>query len=476
MTKPVLNSLHILVVDDEAAMRTVLEMRLKSWGCVVETAENGRAALDRLNEFKPEIILSDVSMPAMNGLELLGEVKRSADGNHASPAVILLTAQGSIDLAVEAMKRGALDFITKPLDYDKLRLVLESAAHDILLRRKTKEHSAKQAPPEMGTFVGSSKVMKELYEFLQTLAVSDTSVFITGESGTGKELAARALHSLSSRAHGPFVAVNSSAIPESLMESELFGHEKGSFTGAIGTRMGCFEMAQHGTLLLDEIAEMPLALQPKLLRVLEDRRVRKLGGAHEFPIDVRVLAATNRPPAEAIKAGLLREDLYYRLNVFTVFLPPLREHPEDIPELLQHFINELNEKHKTTLTVPVVAARPETLELLARYDWPGNVREFRNVTERAVVLARGEWIEPAHLPPYIRDSRKNSGGDTSASATADNASAASILRPGTTAADAERELILRTLEETGNNKSETARRLGLDVKTIRNKLKSYGIM
>jgi DNA-binding NtrC family response regulator len=417
----------------------------------------------------------------MNGLQLLDAVKSAVASGAAgsdSPAFVLLTAQGSIDMAVEAMKRGALDFITKPLDYDKLRAVLEAVAQDIALKRQSRQLATKPVRPEFGSFVGSSRAMQELYDLLQTLASNDTSVFITGESGTGKELAARAIHSLSKRATGPFVAINSSAIPETLMESELFGHEKGSFTGAAGMRAGCFEMAHHGTLLLDEIAEMPLALQPKLLRVLEDRKVRRLGGSQEFQYDVRVLAATNRPPAEAIKLGQLREDLFYRLNVFTVSLPPLREHPEDIPQLLQHFIGDFNEKHRDSLVVPVAAARPETLELLTAYDWPGNVREFRNVAERAVILARGEWLEPSHLPPYIREAPASAGAMSATSAgeaPARGAGGASTTAP-TTAADAERELILRTLAETGNNKSETARRLGLDVKTIRNKLKTYGVM
>ena len=464
MKTQTLNNLKVLVVDDEAAMRMVLEMRLKDWGCTVATSEDGGAGVAAAKQFRPDVILTDVSMPVMNGLELLAAVRHESSGLNPLPAVILLTAQGTIDMAVEAMKHGAQDFITKPLNYTKLRAVLEAAGQDIALKTQSRKLAAKIEHPAFGPFIGSSPRMQELYELLQTLAASDTPVFITGESGTGKELAARAIHSLSARAGGPFVAINSSAIPETLMESELFGHEKGSFTGATGTRAGCFEMAHRGVLLLDEITEMPVALQPKLLRVLEDRRVRRLGGSQEFQFDVRVLAATNREPGEAIRTGMLREDLFYRLNVFTVQLPALREHKDDIPQLLQHFIGELNEKHKTSLTTPVAAARPEALELLCQYDWPGNVREFRNVAERAVILAKGEWIEAAHLPPYIRD-----GGEGAA------AVSRQAGNPGATAADAERQLILKTLEQAGNNKSETARRLGLDVKTIRNKLKAYGL-
>jgi transcriptional regulator with PAS, ATPase and Fis domain len=300
--------------------------------------------------------------------------------------------------------------------------------------------------------------MKEVYQLLETIGKSDASALLTGESGTGKELAARAIHTNSGRAHGPFIAVNAAAIPETLIESELFGHDKGAFTGASGARPGCFELANKGTLFLDEIAEMPVALQPKLLRVLEDGRVRRLGAAQEFAFDVRLIAATNRDPREAIEKGMLREDLFYRLNVFQVSLPPLRDRKEDMAGLVQHFLKEMNSKHQTS----VVAVRPDAFEKLLAYRWPGNVRELRNVLERAVILAKGEWIETAHLPPYLR--------------TDDGAPSLPVsISKGATAAETERELILKTLEMTGNNKAETARRLGLDVKTIRNKLKAYGV-
>jgi transcriptional regulator with PAS, ATPase and Fis domain len=259
------------------------------------------------------------------------------------------------------------------------------------------------------------------------------------------------------------VAINAAAIPETLMESEIFGHEKGAFTGAAGVRSGCFELAHHGTLFLDEIAEMPMALQPKLLRVLEDGRVRRLGGSQEFVFDVRVIAATNRDPQEAVAKGLLRQDLFYRLNVFTVVLPPLRERPEDVPLLAHHFLREFNRKHHAF----VVAFRPEAVDRLLSYGWPGNVRELRNVVERAVVLAKGEWIELSHLPPYLQT---GAWRETPAAK-----ESSIVVAAGTTSADIQRELILKTLEQTGNNKAEAARRLGLDVKTIRNKLKSYGV-
>jgi DNA-binding NtrC family response regulator len=446
--------LKVLVVDDEAAMRTVLEMRLQGWGYEVLAAADGAEAQKLAEAHSPHLVLTDVVMPGLSGLELLRTLQQGDPGR----PVILITAQGAIDMAVEAMKQGAVDFLTKPLDYDKLKSVLDAAQKDVELRRQSRRLALQlEKPQRFGTFVGNSRQMREVYQVLESLAVSDAAAIITGESGAGKELAARAIHERSARARGPFVAINAAAIPETLMESEIFGHEKGAFTGAVGMRQGCFEMSNHGTLFLDEIAEMPLALQPKLLRVLEDGRVRRLGGAHEIALDVRLIAATNRDPQDAVRKGVLREDLFYRLNVFHVVLPPLRERKEDLPSLVQHFIGELNARHHAS----VVAVRPEALERLRSYHWPGNVRELRNVLERAVILAKGEWIEISHLPPYLRDA----SGDSDSR----------VVSESNTVADVERELILKTLQQTGNNKAEAARRLGLDVKTIRNKLKTYGI-
>ncbi len=447
--------LKVLVVDDEEAMREVLEMRLQSWGYEVGLAATGTEGHQMAESFEPDIVVTDVVMPGLSGLELLTALKE----NNPRRPVLLITAQGSIDLAVEAMKQGAQDFLTKPLDYTKLKAILEATHRDIELQKESnKLFNQLDRNTGLGNFVGTCKRMREVYDLIQSVGVTDTSVIITGESGTGKELAARTIHELSARAKGPFVPINAAAIPETLIESEFFGHEKGAFTGAVGARAGCFELANHGTLFLDEIAEMPMALQPKLLRVLEDRRVRRLGGSQEFAVDVRVLAATNQDPAEAVKNGRLREDLFYRLNVFTVPLPPLRERLGDLPLLAHHSIREFNTKHR----MHVEGLREETLELLKSYSWPGNVRELRNVMERAVILAKANWLEPSHLPAYI--------------STPTRASASKIVLPvGVTAADAERELILRTLRSAGNNKAEAARQLGLDVKTIRNKLKAYGI-
>ncbi len=445
----------ILVADDDDAMREILEMRLGEWDFEVLLASDGGQAAAMVESERPDLVLADLVMPRLSGLDLLRRLKSD---NHNRP-VILITAEGSIDLAVEAMKEGAQDFITKPLNYPKLRTILQAACDEIGLRGSLDKLNAQlERGAGLKDLVGTCKAMRDVYDLIRSLGSNDTSVIITGESGTGKELAARAIHNLSSRAHGPFVAVNASAIPENLIESEIFGHEKGSFTGAVGTRPGCFEMANRGTLLLDEIAEMPMALQPKLLRVLEDRQVRRVGGISEIPVDVRVIAATNQEPRNAVQSGKLREDLYYRLNVFTVSMPPLRERGTDIPLLVQHFVRVFNRKHGTH----VEGVRDEAARLVKEYAWPGNVRELRNVVERAVILAKGEWIEASHLPAYI--TRPESAPASKI-----------VLPPGATLADAEKEILVRTLKESGNNKAEAARRLGVDVKTIRNKLKSYGL-
>ena len=432
-------------------------MRLQEWGFEVRHARDGTEARELAESFDPDIVISDVVMPEISGIELLKSLK----AGDAHRPVILVTAQGRMDMAVEAMKQGAMTCLDKDDHlFPNLKAELAKAEKEIEQRREALKlvSQLERGTAGFGDFIGTSRPMREVYDLIRSIGTTDASVIITGESGTGKELAAQTIHRLSSRSSGPFIAINAAAIPENLMESEIFGHEKGSFTGAVGARAGCFEMADRGTLFLDEIAEMPHALQPKLLRVLEDRRVRRLGGSQEFSVDVRVLAATNRDPRDAVENGRLREDLFYRLNVFTVALPPLRERKSDIELLVHSFIREFNKKHNAR----VQSLRDEALGLLKAYAWPGNVRELRNVMERAVILAKGDWVEPSHLPAYILNARPEP-------------SAKIVLPPGVTAAEAERELILRTLKRTGNNKAEAARQLGLDVKTIRNKLKTYGI-
>jgi DNA-binding NtrC family response regulator len=447
---------RILVVDDDPAMRASLSVLLQSWNFEVFQAGDAAEGTRVVERQDPDIVISDVVMPGISGLELLRNLKA---GNPHRP-ILLITAEGSIDMAVEAMKRGAKDFLTKPLtDLPKLKSLLEDAERELELRRKAKRLSARaENEAGLGDFVGSSRPMREIFELIESVAARDVAVMITGESGTGKELAARCIHRLSRREGKPFIAVNAAALPESLIESELFGHERGAFTGAVGVRQGCFEQANGGTLFIDEIAEMPVSLQPKLLRVLADGRVRRLGGHQEFEFDVRVIAATNQDPAKAIEDGKLRDDLYYRLNVVPMLLPPLRDRREDIPLLVQHFISEFNKKHELNIE----GATDEAMALLRTYPWPGNVRELRNIIERSVVLTKGEWVEENNLPPYIRNPELR----------ADKL----VFSVGeTTVADAERELILKTLEHAGQNKAEAARQLGVDVKTIYNKLKSYGI-
>lgn len=448
-------SIKVLVVDDEETMRETLEMLLQHWGFDVRVAGDGVEGKTLAETYDPDIVISDVIMPGLSGIELLQTLK----AGNPSRSVILITAQGSVDMAVEAMKEGAADFVTKPLDYPKLKATLEAAQREMQLRRESLKLASKlERGSGFGEFVGTSKRMREVYDLIKSVAATDAFVMITGESGTGKELAARTIHQLSTRAQGPFIAINASAIPETLIESELFGHEKGAFTGAAGTRPGCFELANHGTLLLDEIAEMPMSLQPKLLRVLEDGKLRRLGSRHELAFDVRVIAATNQDARKAVEENRLREDLFYRLNVFNIAIPTLRERKEDIALLAQHFIRDFNRKHNTH----VQALRDGVLEMMKTYSWPGNIRELKNVMERAVILSRGEWIEPSHLPPYIQNPSLDSGETI-------------LISVGATVAEAEKELILKTLQKAGNNKAEAARLLGLDVKTIRNKLKSYGI-
>ena len=432
-------------------MRAVLELRLASWGFQVRSAPDGGAGRDAARAFDPDIVVTDLVMPELSGLELLGALKRDDPHCH----VLLVTAEGGVADAVEAMKHGARDFLTKPLDYDKLRALLDDAARDVETRLRSRRLSGRVAGRD--GLIGESRAMRSVVDLIDRVAGADTPVIVTGESGTGKELAARRIHDLSRRRDGPFVAVNAAAVPEGLVESEFFGHEKGSFTGALDARPGCLEMAHRGTLFLDEIGEMPIALQPKLLRVLNDQRVRRIGGRREIEFDVRVVAATNRDPARAIREGRFREDLYYRLAVFTIELPALRERPGDIALLAQHFLDVFRARHAAAAE----GFRESSIERLKKYSWPGNVRELKNVVERAVVLADGPWIEDRHWPPYIRESRLPGAAELV------------FEIGGTTLDDAEKALILKTLEMARNNKAEAARLLGLDVKTIRNKLHRY---
>lgn len=435
---------------------------IRSWGYAAETAADGQEALDKLLASPPAVLLTDLKMPRMDGFELL---RRMGAENITTPAIVL-TAFGNIETAVSTIHElGAYWFLEKPIQPAVLRVLLErAAAHARLegeterLQRQLSGHGA------MGPLTGSTPVMRQIFTLIEQVAPSKAAVLITGESGTGKELVARALHSMSRRAGGPFVALNCAAMPEALIESELFGHEKGAFTGAVERRAGCFELAEGGTLLLDEIGDMPVNTQAKLLRVLEDSRVRRLGGRTEMEVNVRVLASTNKNLGEAIRDNAFREDLYYRLNVFEIALPPLRERMEDIDSLCETLLADLNRKHDTKVT----EVDAEAMQVLRRHTWPGNVRELRNVLERAVILAGEGAVSTFHLPPAV------TGARPAKAAPANGDEPFLAIEPGTTVHDAEKALILRTLEMTRNNKTRAAEVLGISLKTLFNKLKEYG--
>ncbi len=448
----------VLIVEDEENERTGLAELVAAWGYRTETARDGQEGLEKVTEWNPGIVITDLKMPRMDGMELLENIAKQPE----EMAVILLTAQGSIDAAVSAMKLGAYDFIEKPVNPTRLRNILQNASRQRGTERELEATRRKlRDTGQLGSLIGSSRKMQEVFRLIELVAPSTASVLITGESGTGKELVARTIHELSPRKNKPFVAINCAAIPETLIESEIFGHEKGAFTGALERRTGCFELAEGGTLLLDEIGEMPINTQAKLLRVLEDHKLRRLGSKSETTVDVRVLAATNKLPEEAVASGHLRNDLYYRLNVFNINMPPLREHKEDLPDLVHSLVKDMNAKHNRgvrTVTDPV-------LTMFQGFSWPGNVRELRNTLERAVIVCDSTVIEPRHLPPGF--------GNVTMRPPVQESNAVR-LTVGTTVEEAERLLIIKTLESTHNNKTRAAEILGISLKTLHNKLKEYG--
>src|ERR1700728_642149 len=457
------NPVKVLIVEDEPHALMGLAELISGWGYRTETARDGIEGWEKALAWEPAIVVTDLKMPRMDGIGLLAKLSEEGSGIASNVAVVLLTAQGSIQVAVDAMKLGAYDFLQKPVDAARLRTILANATRQRettieleVARRRLRESGV------LGAMVGSSRKMREIFGLIEQIAPSNVPVLITGESGTGKELVARTLHTLSSRKSRPFVAVNCAAIPETLIESEIFGHEKGAFTGAVERRAGCFELANGGTLLLDELAEMPAGTQAKLLRVLEERKLRRLGARTEQDVDVRVLAATNRNPEDAVAAGQLRSDLFYRLNVFHIHMPPLRDHRDDIPDMVEFMLTEMNQKHGRR----VGGISSAVLERMQQHEWPGNARELRNLMERAVILAPdGGLVEAAHLPP---------GFGRAAAPAAPQLDGNSIsVRVGATVGEAERMLIVRTLEFTGQNKTRAAEMLGVSLKTLHNKLKEY---
>src|ERR1700682_6410838 len=453
---------RVLIADDEENQRLGLAKRVQSWGFAVETAADGQEALEKLNLLTVNVLVTDLMMPRMDGFELLKRL--SAQGN--GPPAIVLTAFGNIETAIQTMHDlGAFWFLEKPIQPQALKVSLERAATQSRMAQETERLQRQLAyQGVLVDLVGSCAPMQEVFSLVRQVAPSKAAVLITGESGTGKELVARAIHHLSPRRAGPFVAINCAAMPETLMESELFGHEKGAFTGAVERRQGCFELAQNGTLLLDELAEMPVGTQAKLLRVLEDSRVRRLGGKTEISVDVRVIASTNKVIEEALRKGELREDLYYRLNVFQITLPSLRQRESDLPLLTEALLETLNHKHDTR----VVDVQPDVMEQFTQYSWPGNVRELRNVLERAVILAGEGTITTHHLP---RDFGVAAGSRPTPHVVEPDAV---HLPVGTTVSEAEKSLIQLTLQHTKNNKTRAAEILGISLKTLFNKLKEYG--
>ncbi|QOY89821.1 sigma-54-dependent transcriptional regulator [Paludibaculum fermentans] len=453
---------RVLIVDDEANQRSAVSRMVERWGFAIETAADGQEALDKIPVFQPHTIVTDIMMPGMDGMELLKRLNEAG----GAPPVIVLTAFGSMDAAVTTVHElGAFWFVEKPIRPRAFHVLLDRAvSHHRLYEDKERLERQLSNRGVFGKLIGSSAAMQQVFFLLRQAAPSSANILIQGESGTGKELVARLVHDLSPRAGGPFVAMNCAALPETLIESELFGHEKGSFTGALTARQGCFELANHGTLLLDEIGEMPLALQSKLLRVLEDRRIRRVGAEREIQLDVRVLAATNRDLGAMAKEGKFREDLYYRLTVLPVSLPPLRDRLEDIPDISEAMLGDLNPKHGTRIT----GIQPAAMQALMRYQWPGNVRELRNVIERACVLAAEGDIRLEHLPAQIA----GSSGEVVRRALGPIPSV--TFQVGATLERAERDIIELTLMHTKNNRTRAAEILGINQKTLYNKLKEYG--
>ncbi len=469
------SQLRVLIVDDEASQRSGLAAMVSAWGMTAETAGEGNDALLKLAHFPADVILTDLNMPGMDGFSFLQRLQESGE----MPPTIVLTAYGNIETAVKTVHElGAYWFLEKPIQPGSLEVLIRRAGNHAGLRAEKRSLERQLSyKGSLGELVGTSPKMQEIFSLLQQAGPSKACVLITGESGTGKELVARTVHALSPRRQGPFVAINCAALPDTLIESELFGHEKGSFTGASERRAGCFELAQHGTLLLDEIGEMPMQTQAKLLRILEDSKVRRLGGKAEFEVDVRVVAATNKVPEEAVRGGHLREDLYYRLNVFHIHLPPLRERKEDVLSIAEALLGDLNRKHDCRVT----DISPAVVQVLQRHNWPGNVRELRNILERAVILAGEGTIETTHIPAFLLPQK-----ESEPAVAAEGAPASPALPPaaqehdgirfqiGTTVEEAEKGLILRTLEHTRNNKTRAAEILGISLKTLHNKLKEYG--
>lgn len=445
----------ILVVDDEQHHRLMLRAHLVAEGFQVQEAGDGQEAVAAAERCPFDLILMDVRMPGMDGMEALRRILRSCPGI----PIIMMTAYGSIESAVEALKEGAEDYLTKPLDMDELLIKIRKALDIKRLRQENLlQKEALGERFDFSSIIGSSPKMRELFETLAMVAPTDATVLLLGESGTGKEVVAKAIHQNSPRKDRPLVKVSCAALPETLLESELFGHERGAFTGAVSRKRGRFELAQGGTLFLDEIGEMPPSTQVKLLRVLQEREFEPLGSERTLQVDVRIIAATHRDLDEEVARGRFREDLFWRLNVVSVPIPPLRERKEDIPLLAEHFLKVYREKNRKT----VLGFTPQVINLFLRYHWPGNVRELENVVERSVILTKEDRIGVETLPPPLQEllERRPEGPE---------------IRVGLSLKEVEREMIAQTLRETRGNRTRAAAILGISRKTLLNKIKEYGL-
>ena len=445
----------ILVVDDDFPHLTMLKSMLKGWGYDVDEADDGRVAIEKVTRRPYDAVLMDVRMAHVDGIEALQEIMKY----NPSIPVLIMTAYSSVETAVQALKSGAYDYLTKPLDFDELKLILERAMHHTRLQSENQE--LRRMLPDKGTgIVGTSPPMKELLETIATVAPSEATILIQGESGTGKELVARAIHQNSRRKDHALITVNCAALTESLLESELFGHEKGAFTGADKRRDGRFVQAHKGSLFLDEIGEVSPGVQAKLLRALQEGEVQRVGSDKPIIVDVRVIAATNRDLTEEVKARRFREDLYYRLNVISLVVPALRDRREDVPLLAQYFLEKYTEKNRKTIK----GFTPQVMDAMLKYAWPGNVRELENAVERSVIMAAGEFITERDMPLHFV-----------ANVQTVEVPAHGVDLAGQSLEEIERQAIIATLETAGGNKSETARQLGITRATLHNKMKKYGV-
>ncbi len=442
---------RILVVDDEANARTALAELLREEGYEIETAADGFKALGKLDGFTPHLVLTDLKMPGMDGIELMGKVRT----RHPDSEVVVMTAFGAVETAVEAMRAGAADYLTKPLNFDELLIVTERTLERSKLHAEATELKARLGErSRKGNIIGDSPLMQKVFKVIDQVAPSRASVLITGESGTGKELVAEAIHQQSPRSNGPFIKLHCAALAETLLESELFGHERGAFTGAVARRDGRFQLADGGTLFLDEIGEISPSVQVKLLRFLQEREFERVGGSQTIQVDVRVIAATNRDLAGEVAKGNFREDLYYRLNVVSLEMPALRERKTDIPILANFFLQRFARENGK----PIKGFSDGALESLVAYDWPGNVRELENAVERAVVMTNNDLVQQDALPTNVAP---RMGADGSPPI------------PGSTLEEIERFAILKTLEQTGGSTSRAADILGISVRKIQYKLHAY---